>query len=455
LIRKFAETNDVEDHVTGANILKNSAPILGKELVLSLLPTIEQFSKHNTFRVRQIVASGLGFFAEVLGQRLSIDSLLPLFDTLSTDTIWRVREACVSSIVSLSNILPTETSCSVLIPKYEEFVDDNSRWVRTAAYKKIGPFIATFESEHVTESFLSIYTDMISPQYKNKVGEPFISEYCSFSFPGVLLTIGPDRWDSLKGCYQTLAKDPQWKVRRSLSHSLHDVAKIVGPEITVKELIDCFNQFFTDLDLVRIGVIKHFSSFLEVVPQENREQFLSSLKETEEEEENWRYRKYIAQQLAKLSELVPSWIESFLFPCSLRLAFDPVSSVRRHAVGQIGLIAAKLDSNASEKLVETLLDKSQPPSSCYERQIFVDVCGSLIEQTEVSFFEKYFLSTFLNLSKDPVPNVRLGVAEVLARKVKGNPKWKAHQPKITKILDKLEKDSDVDVSAMAKLPSSF
>ena len=30
-----------------------------------------------------------------------------------------------------------------------------------------------------------------------------------------------------------------------------------------------------------------------------------------------------------------------------------------------------------------------------------------------------------------------------------------HQPKITKILDKLEKDSDVDVSAMAKLPSLF
>ena len=56
----------------------------------------------------------------------------------------------------------------------------------------------------------------------------------------------------------------QWKVRRALAFSMHEVAAIVGEEVTRKQLVPIFNNFLKDLDEVRIGVLKHLADFLQV-----------------------------------------------------------------------------------------------------------------------------------------------------------------------------------------------
>ena len=88
-------------------------------------------------------------------------------------------------------------SAAHLIPLFEQFCNDSSRWVRTAAYSNLGRFIATFDSESVTPSMLKLYTDMIHPKNKAQVGDPFITEFCSYSFPAVIFTIGKERWDEV------------------------------------------------------------------------------------------------------------------------------------------------------------------------------------------------------------------------------------------------------------------
>lgn len=47
--------------------------------------------------------------------------------------------------------------------------------------------------------------------------------YCAFSFPAVVITIGPDRWGELRDSFGVLLRDPSWSVRKTLSHSLHEV----------------------------------------------------------------------------------------------------------------------------------------------------------------------------------------------------------------------------------------
>ena len=44
---------------------------------------------------------------------------------------------------------------------------------------------------------------------------------------------------------QTLANDVQWKVRRTLASSIHEIAKILGDELTVKELEPIFRTFLS------------------------------------------------------------------------------------------------------------------------------------------------------------------------------------------------------------------
>lgn len=51
-------------------------------------------------------------------------------------------------------------------------------------------------------------------------------------------------------CFFSRALPSQWKVRRSLAFSIHEVARLVGPEITERELVPVFNSFLKDLDEV-------------------------------------------------------------------------------------------------------------------------------------------------------------------------------------------------------------
>ena len=56
----------------------------------------------------------------------------------------------------------------------------------------------------------------------------------------------------------------QWKVRRTLAFSMHQLAVIVGEEITHKDLVPVFDGFLKDLDEVRIGVLKHLADIFRV-----------------------------------------------------------------------------------------------------------------------------------------------------------------------------------------------
>lgn len=56
----------------------------------------------------------------------------------------------------------------------------------------------------------------------------------------------------------------QWKVRRTLAFSIHEMALILGDSITSSDLVPIFNGFLRDLDEVRIGVLKHFADFVKV-----------------------------------------------------------------------------------------------------------------------------------------------------------------------------------------------
>jgi len=53
-------------------------------------------------------------------------------------------------------------------------------------------------------------------------------------------------------------------VRRTLAFSIHELAIILGSELTHSDLIPIFDDFIKDLDEVRVGVLSHLSDFLKV-----------------------------------------------------------------------------------------------------------------------------------------------------------------------------------------------
>uniref|UniRef100_A0A4W5JNU7 Uncharacterized protein n=1 Tax=Hucho hucho TaxID=62062 RepID=A0A4W5JNU7_9TELE len=89
----------------------------------------------------------------------------------------------------------------------------------------------------------------------------------------------------------------QWKVRRTLAFSIHDLALILGDQLTAADLVPIFNGFLKDLDEVRIGVLKHLYDFLKLLHAENRREYLYQLQEfmVTDNSRNWRFRYQLAE----------------------------------------------------------------------------------------------------------------------------------------------------------------
>ncbi|XP_045430223.1 serine/threonine-protein phosphatase 4 regulatory subunit 1 isoform X9 [Pipistrellus kuhlii] len=121
----------------------------------------------------------------------------------------------------------------------------------------------------VPQALLDQYLSMTDPSRAQTV-DTEIAKHCAYSLPGVALTLGRQNWHCLRETYETLASDMQWKVRRTLAFSIHELAVILGDQLTAIDLVPIFNGFLKDLDEVRIGVLKHLHDFLKTADLTSR-----------------------------------------------------------------------------------------------------------------------------------------------------------------------------------------
>lgn len=142
-----------------------------------------------------------------------------------------------------------------LIPIMEQFLNDSSRWVRNTAYEILGPFIASLSSEQIEEDLLKYFTSI--PHLSSAEADADCTNHCAFNFPAVLLTVGKERWSELQETYNILCRKT-FKSRKTLACSLHEMAAVLGREMTEKHLINAMDFFLKDIDDIRQGIIKNF-----------------------------------------------------------------------------------------------------------------------------------------------------------------------------------------------------
>ncbi|XP_061064785.1 ankyrin repeat domain-containing protein 60 isoform X1 [Eubalaena glacialis] len=148
----------------------------------------------------------------------------------------------------------------------------------------------------IPQPLLDQYVSMTDPARAQTV-DTDIAKHCAYSLPGVALTLGRQNWHCLKDTYETLASDVQWKVRRTLAFSIHELAVILGDQLTAADLLPIFNGFLKDLDEVRIGVLKHLYDFLKLLHEDKRREYLYQLQEfvVTDNSRNWRFRYGLAE----------------------------------------------------------------------------------------------------------------------------------------------------------------
>lgn len=190
--------------------------------------------------------------------------------------------------------------------------------------------------EALLEFFLSLGPSTgVNQMYKSETDRAII---CAYNFPAVVLTAGADYWDThLKDTYLNLTKDYQIKVRRTFAYSLHEIARIIGPDRTERDLVQIFALYLMDLDDVKQGVLEHLAEFLGTLAVSSRNEYIPILAEVwDGVMTNWRLRDILASQLRDIALLFDAArVVEHILPLAIRGCQDEFAAVRETAVESV------------------------------------------------------------------------------------------------------------------------
>lgn len=379
-------------------------------------------------------------------------------------------EVCVSELPDC-NI--SHDTCVPLISAAEENAEATPDYVHGGADVSPGDGFSPDEDRRpkvqdvVPQALLDQYLSMTDPSRAQTV-DTEIAKHCAYSLPGVALTLGRQNWHCLRETYETLASDMQWKVRRTLAFSIHELAVILGDQLTAADLVPIFNGFLKDLDEVRIGVLKHLHDFLKLLHIDKRREYLYQLQEflVTDNSRNWRFRAELAEQLILLLELYsPRDVYDYLRPIALNLCADKVSSVRWISYKLVSEMVKKLHTATPPTfgvdLINELVENFGRCPKWSGRQAFVFVCQTVIEDDclPMDQFAVHLMPHLLTLANDRVPNVRVLLAKTLRQTLLEKEYFLAsascHQEAVEQTIMALQMDRDSDVKYFASIhPSS-
>jgi len=279
----------------------------------------------------------------------------------------------------------------------------------------------------IPQALLDQFLSMVEPSRAQSI-ESDISRHCAFNLPAVAFTIGRKHWPLIKPTYLALANDMQWKVRRTLAFSIHELAAILGTELTVQDLLPVFSGFLRDLDEVRIGILRHLFDFLKLLDKDVRRSLLPSLADFLQTDNyrSWRFRHLFAEQLIMLCDLFDIVdINDYLSPIAMTLAIDRISEIRQVTHRLLATIlcyfykveATRSDmTDITDSFIQDIVKGFARSQRWVRRQTFVYVCREVVRLNAVpdTKFSKELLPALLHLTQDNIPNVRIVLASLFS-----------------------------------------
>lgn len=253
-------------------------------------------------------------------------------------------------------------------------------------------------------------------------------------------------------------------MRRTLAFSIHELAVILGDQLTAADLVPIFNGFLKDLDEVRIGVLKHLYDFLKLLHTDKRREYLYQLQEfmVTDNSRNWRFRYELAEQLILIIELYSHYdVYDYLRQIALTLCSDKVSEVRWISYKLVVEILQKLYACGADDLglnfINELTVRFCHCPKWVGRQAFAFICQAVVEEDcmPMDLFSQHLLPSLLSLSSDPVANVRVLVAKALRQSMMEKAYFKEpgcpYSDDLEETIMALQSDKDRDVRFFASL----
>nr|CAH7715020.1 unnamed protein product [Callosobruchus chinensis] len=311
--------------------------------------------------------------------------------------------------------------------------------------------------QYLVDHYISMTDPALAASIDNEM-----TYHCAYALPAVAITLGKENWALLKGTTEALAGDMQYKVRRTVASGLHEIAAILGPELTTADLTPLFDGFLNDLDEVRIGLLQHLAEFLKLIEQEKSNSYPMKLFDfvPTDNESNWRFREELAKQLLEVVTLFkPCDTVKYIGSIAIHLLCDKIAAVRESALTLVTHIVSCAYSNIKLKcrMLIKLTEMFAHSKQWKKRQTFCLICIELLKAKALTQdqFASEIMPHLLDLSWDPVANVRLVVARCLSKHIMIDEYFKDPDNEncdgLETVLKRLQSDKDRDVRQSAEL----
>ncbi|KAL3137768.1 hypothetical protein ABBQ38_005030 [Trebouxia sp. C0009 RCD-2024] len=447
------------------------------------LPKLLEAAEDMDFQVRREMVLGLHTIGPVLTSQDQRDSLLGAYLNMCEDKVWVVRKACADVLPAMSKLAPADMRTTQLLPAFDKLCDDVSHWVQNAALQQLGTFISTLASP-IPEGLLQRVTDIPDTEVTGDEAA-HLRLATAYTFPAILASAGREQWPLLQPAHQALLQAADPAVRKTLACSLHEIARLLGPDQALQDLGSTIQDLCHDTQAdVQEGLVHFFPALLQHLPHAARASFFQTLTQSLSlKSATWRCRIGLADQLDSLSAL--QGLQPDILSVAMMLCQDDTAAVRSAVARQMGHVVCNLWSYHQTRqgtitpekqvdqttgnvnqLAEDLSSMSMTEGADNPMQQIIHAVQSLAAQDAfqlrqqyvkvcyyvaiacrsfepcTNLFQQYFLQTLLQLAHDKVANVRLGLAQALSKLTE-----LAQLPEVIGVTDMLERDSDLDVAS--------
>lgn len=412
-----------------------------------VLPLAQSLCQDCHPEVRTIMCLQLPYVAQGLGSSLVKGTLLASIVELGSDDNIYVRAASVSSVVQIFPYCTLEVKKATLLPLIKQLCDKfpkHDSLTPATLSKEIGKILDGLQNVLTASEalwFLNFYKKLATKGLISE-GDEFISAdpnmevtcrqqaaanlpaVCSFTF-----TILPAQMDMMYTIFTGLAADPCYIVRRTVAGCLSDVINIFG--VNNKLLRTDFVRLLQDdSEEVLSSLVQQLGTTLELFCQYGTLSRQNSTAATVDigramlkcqfelaSGNNWRLLMHFIHQLEYLPNCMPpdfihQHFTPFVLNCAVQGRARPVRAQAVHTL----LIFLRYNGKEMQRrwLRDNLVQQLCHSDSYYTRLIYIRLCQSAIEIFSDKYFKDYFFDHLLDLADDPIPNIRLCVANLLA-----------------------------------------
>uniref|UniRef100_A0A669PCU9 Protein phosphatase 4 regulatory subunit 4 n=1 Tax=Phasianus colchicus TaxID=9054 RepID=A0A669PCU9_PHACC len=418
-----------------------------------LNPLISKAQISQTLQSRLVSCKIMGKLANKFEAHIVKREILPLVKSLCQDVEYEVRTCMCRQLEHIAQGIGTELTKTVVLPELVELARDEGSGVRLAAFETLVNLLDMFDSDDRRQTVLPLVKSFCEKSFKADesilVSLSFhLGKLCNglygiftpeqhlrfLEFYKKLCTLGLQQENGHNDNQlqlQTLEQEKKYiSVRKNCAYNF-PVAKLLNSGVYTiqKELVTLLQDESLE---VLDALVGHLPEILELMinggESSGSESKLLSIPDlipaltTAEQRAaaslKWRTHEKLLQKYACLPQIISSdqIYYRFLHRMLTIILTNNVLPVQKAAARTLCVyLRYNRKQEQRHEVIQKLIEQLGQGKSYWNRLRFLDTCEFIMELFSKSFFCKYFFLPVLELTHDPVANVRIKLCYLLPK----------------------------------------